>query len=141
MAQTLDLGDGKTQKIFERIKVEPSPEHRPPIKLAGPVGKITRCAAWPGIAGAVGGRAGDRWIRCVDESMPTPATFILPPTHDISTPHHPPTPKNSNLYFYASMNGVLEAVEKDFHAIETGLLSTKDWCVRAGRVPVCMHGG
>lgn len=43
MAQTLDLGDGKTQKIFERIKVEPSPEHRPPIKLSGPVGKITRC--------------------------------------------------------------------------------------------------
>lgn len=43
VAQTLDLGDGKTQKIYERIKVEPAPEHRPPIKLAGPVGKITRC--------------------------------------------------------------------------------------------------
>lgn len=42
---------------------------------------------------------------------------------------HQRTPLDSNLYFYASMNGVLEAVEKDFKAIEQGLLSTKDWCV------------
>ena len=74
MAQTLDLGDGKTQKIFERIKVEPPPEHAPPLKLAGPVGKIT-----------------------------------------------------SNLYFYASMNGVLDAVEKDFKVIEKDLIGTKEW--------------
>lgn len=52
VAQTLDLGDGKTQKIFERIKVEPTPEHRPPIKLSGPVGKITRCV--PGLGFGLG---------------------------------------------------------------------------------------
>lgn len=33
------------------------------------------------------------------------------------------------------MNGVLEAVEKDMQAIEAGLLSTKDWCVRDGLLP------
>ena len=44
-------------------------------------------------------------------------------------------PPNSNLYFYASMNGVLEAVEKDMQAIEAGLLSTKDWCVTGPSLP------
>ncbi|TFJ80013.1 hypothetical protein NSK_008571 [Nannochloropsis salina CCMP1776] len=74
VAQTLDLGDGKTQKIFERIKVEFPPEHCPPMRLSGPVGKIT-----------------------------------------------------SNLYSYASMNGVLDAVEKDFHLVEKDLIGTKEW--------------
>jgi ATP synthase F1 delta subunit len=74
VAQTLDLGDGKTQKIFERITVTPPPEHAPPIKLSGPVGKIT-----------------------------------------------------SNIYFYASMNKCLDAVEKDFKTIESTLLNTKEW--------------
>lgn len=41
MAQTLDLGDGKTQKIYERIVVTPPPEHAPPLKLTGQVGRIT----------------------------------------------------------------------------------------------------
>jgi F0F1-type ATP synthase delta subunit len=33
----------------------------------------------------------------------------------------------SNLYFYASMNGVLDAVEKDFKLIEKDLIGTKEW--------------
>ena len=33
----------------------------------------------------------------------------------------------SNIYFYASMNGVLDAVEKDFKVIEKDLIGTKEW--------------
>jgi len=74
VATTLDLGDGKTQKVYERIKVTPPPEHAPPLRLSGEVGKIT-----------------------------------------------------SNIYFYASSNGQLDAVEKDFKTIESTLLGTKEW--------------
>lgn len=53
-------------------------------------------------------------------------TLFIPPVLPLNKSK---STHNSNLYFYASMNGVLEAVEKDMQAIETGLLSTKDWCV------------
>lgn len=74
MAKTLDIGDGKTLKIPERIKVVPPPEHAPPIKLTGEVGKIT-----------------------------------------------------STIYFYASQQGQLQAVEKDFLTLESSLFGTPVW--------------
>jgi ATP synthase F1 delta subunit len=79
VVQKLDLGDGKTQNIYERIVVTPPPEHAPPIKLPGQVGRIT-----------------------------------------------------SNLYYYASSAGVLEAVEKDFKTIEEKLLGGEEWRTSRG---------
>lgn len=74
VASTIDLGDGQTKDIPVRVKYQVAKKDEPPLKLSGPVGKISM-----------------------------------------------------TLYTFASQDGHLEAVEKDFATMDKTLFGTQLW--------------